>query len=221
MPLKRSDRMIYLRVLGPLVLAIITLVLVSVGGFQALSAARAYVGGESLWSKARSQTIAHLRGRATMGSTAPPCQPLTDWLAVPLGDRAARLALEPSPPDLGAARAGFLRGGNHPADLYGLIHLYLKLIERLRALGERFCAHPPGAAAAIQFDPDLRELSLLDAELIEVEKHFSASLGHSARMTEQLLIGAILLLAVLLAACRSKKTPPSAAHGHAASSCRA
>ena len=125
MPAERSDRIIYLRVLGPLVLATVTLVLVSVGGFQALSAARAYVGGESLWSKARSQTVTQLRLRATAGATAGPCQPLTDWLAVPLGDRVARLALEQSPPDLAAARAGFLRGGNHPDDLYGLVHLYL------------------------------------------------------------------------------------------------
>jgi PAS domain S-box-containing protein len=213
----RSDRTIYASVLGPLVLAIITLVLVSVGGFQALSAARAYVGGESLWSKARSQTAAHLRERLS-ARIAPPCPPLPVWLAVPLGDRVARLALEQSPPDLAAARVGFLQGGNHPDDLYGMIHLYLyfgslpllrdpvmawrrgdELIEQMRVLGERICARPPGAASELDSDTDLQELARLDVELIEVEKHFSASLGHSSRLTEYLLIGAILLLAVLLA----------------------
>ncbi|MEO8807815.1 MAG: hypothetical protein ABI433_17180, partial [Burkholderiaceae bacterium] len=93
----RSDRTIYASVLGPLVLAIVTLVLVSVVGFQALSAARAYVGAESLWSKARSQTTTHLRARLT-ANPAPACEPLVDRLAVPLGDRAARLALDRSPP---------------------------------------------------------------------------------------------------------------------------
>jgi signal transduction histidine kinase len=217
MPSMRSDRTIYASVLGPLVLAIITLVLVSVGGFQALSAARAYVGGESLWSKARSQTAAHLRERLLTPQAAA-CQPLPVWLAVPLGDRAARLALEQSPPDLAAARVGFLQGGNHPDDLYGMIHLYLyfgsmpllrepitawrrgdELIADMRALGERICARAPGAAADLPGDADLQELERLDAELIAVEKHFSASLGHSSRLTEYLLIGAILLLAVLLA----------------------
>ncbi len=218
MPSMRSDRTIYASVLGPLVLAIVTLVLVSVGGFQALSAARAYVGGESLWSKARSQTTEHLRARAT-ANPAPACQPLIVSLAVPLGDRAARLALDRSPPDLAAARVGFLRGGNHPDDLDGMINLYLyfgslpllrepiadwrhgdELIEKLRALGERICARSPVTADRVQPDPELRALDRLDAELIEVEKHFSASLGHSSRLTEYLLIGTILLLAVLLAA---------------------
>lgn len=217
MPSMRSDRTIYARVLGPLVLAIITLVLVSVGGFQALSAARAYVGGESLWSKARSQTAAHLRERLTARQAAA-CQPLPVWLAVPLGDRAARLALEQSPPDLAAARVGFLQGGNHPDDLYGMIHLYLyfgslpllrepvtawrrgdELIEQMRVLGERICARPPGAAADLRTDSDLLALERLNAELMQVEKHFSASLGQSSRLTEYLLVGAILLLAVLLA----------------------
>ena len=216
MPSMRSDRTIYASVLGPLVLAIVTLVLVSVGGFQALSAARAYVGGESLWSKARSQTTTHLRARATANAPAP-CAPLIVWLAVPLGDRTARLALDQSPPDRAAARVGFLQGGNHPDDLDGMINLYLyfgalpllrepieawrrgdELIGQLRALGERICARP-AAAAGDTTDPDLRELDRLGAELIEVEKHFSASLGHSSRLTEELLIGAIFLLAVLLA----------------------
>ena len=217
MPSMRSDRTIYASVLGPLVLAIITLVLVSVGGFQALSAARAYVGGESLWSKARSQTAAHLRERLT-ARQAPACQPLPVWLAVPLGDRAARLALERSPPDKAAARVGFLQGGNHPDDLYGMNHLYLyfgslpllrdpvaawrrgdELIEQMRVLGERICARPPGAAADLRTDSDLLALERLNAELMQVEKHFSASLGQSSRLTEYLLVGAILLLAVLLA----------------------
>ncbi|MEO8806793.1 MAG: PAS domain-containing sensor histidine kinase, partial [Burkholderiaceae bacterium] len=128
----------------------------------------------------------------------------------------ARLALDRSPPDLAAARAGFLGGGNHPDDLDGMIRLYLyfgslpllrepiaawrrgdELIAQLRALGERICAAstPPAADST---GTDLRELDRLDAGLIEAEKHFSAALGHSSRLTERLLIGAILLLGVLL-----------------------
>lgn len=218
MPSSRSDRTIYASVLGPLALAIVTLVLVSVGGFQALSAARAYVGGESLWSKARSQTTRHLRARVTAtASVTPACAPLIVWLGVPLGDRAARLALDQSPPDPAAARVGFLQGGNHADDVDGMIRLYLyfgslpllrdtiaawhrgdELIAQLRTLGERICARSPAAGGA-STDPDLRELDRLDAELIEVETRFSASLGRSSRMTEWLLVGAILSLAVLLA----------------------
>src|SRR5260221_1902012 len=95
----RTERMIYLGVLAPLLLAVLTLVIVSIGDFHALSGARAYVGGESLWSKAASQTVARLRARLTATTTLERCAPLTEWLAVPLGDRIARIELDKLDPD--------------------------------------------------------------------------------------------------------------------------
>lgn len=53
-------RVIYVRILGPLLLATGTLVAMSVAGFHALSAARALVGGERRWSKARGLTVVQL-----------------------------------------------------------------------------------------------------------------------------------------------------------------
>ena len=217
MLVERSERMIYLRVLAPLLLAIITLVIVSVGGFHVLSGARAYVGGESLWSKARSQTVARLRARLNDAAPRPDCAALDEWLAVPLGDRAARLALELKEPDLAAAREGFLRGGNLPDDIDGMISMYLNfstlplmrepiaawrrgdvLIDQLRRLGERICAGGTGALDPAQRAAHLGELDRLDAELLGVEQQFSASLGRTSRQTEYLLAIAIVLVALLL-----------------------
>jgi len=214
---ERSDRTIYLRVLGPLLLAIGTLLTVGVGGFQALSAARAYVGGESLWSKARSQAVAGLRAHAS-GRTKV-CVPLSEALAVPIGDRAARLAMERSPLDMAAARDGFLRGGNSPDDIDGLIRLYRyfswtpllqpsieawrkgdELIEQLRVLGERLCVEPVADPNAPDARAAQQELDQIENALIEAEKHFSAKLGEASRLTGQLLTAAILLIGVLLAA---------------------
>src|SRR5207237_540026 len=45
-------------------------------------------------------------------------------LEVPLGDRDARDALDAEDPDSPRARAGFLRGGNHPEDVDGMVWLY-------------------------------------------------------------------------------------------------
>ena len=213
----RSDRTIYLRVLTPFVLAALTLVLVSAGGIHALSGARAYVGGESLWSKASGRAVAQLRAHALRGAAASPCAPLAETLAVPLGDRVARLALDQPQPDLDAARSGFLRGGNRSDDIDALIDLYLDfgalpqlrepieawrrgdaLIEQLRALGDRICAAGPIDAA--RADADLLELDRLDAALIEAESAFSASLGRSAHLVERLLTLAIVLLGLLLIA---------------------
>src|ERR1700759_2492601 len=85
------ERKIYWRILAPLMLAVLTLVVVSVGGFRVLSAARGFVGGESLWSKASGRAVAQLRAHAT-DTTAPATCAFDEWVAIPLGDRAARLA---------------------------------------------------------------------------------------------------------------------------------
>jgi signal transduction histidine kinase len=208
----RADRLIYLRVLGPFVLATVTLAAVSIGGFNALSGARAYVGGESMWSKSVSRTLTQLRLRA--GGARTPCQPLAQALAVPLGDRAARLALAKSPPDLATAREGLLRGGNPPADVEAMLRLYInfsdtpllrepldawrvgdELVSQLMAVGERLCA-----GSGVRDDLALLELDRLDLALGAAELRYSSSLGQASRHSAQLLTGAILLLAALLAA---------------------
>ena len=214
---ERADRTIYLRVLAPLLLAVLTLVAVSAGGFHALSGTRAYAGAESLWSKARQQTMTRLRARLTASAANTECAPLSEWLAVPLGDRDARLELDKPDPDFARVRDGIVRSGNSPDDVGAMVQLYLHfgglplmresieawhrgdaLIEQLRALGERICAQPAGAS-----DPDaraahLQALDQLDAEFLLAEAAFSASLGRASRQAERLLTTAIALLAVLL-----------------------
>ena len=217
MLVERAERTIYLRVLAPLLLAVVTLVIVSVGGFHALTGARAYVGGESLWSKARNQTMVRLRARLTNDSPAAACAPMSEWLAVPLGDRDARLELDKLDPDFGVIRDGFVRGGNSPDDVDAMVHLYRNfhslplmrdsidawrrgdaLIEELRVLGELVCAQPAGAGDLAMRAASLQALDRLDAELLVAEGRFSTSLGLASRQSERLLTSAILLLAVLL-----------------------
>ena len=55
-------------------------------------------------------------------------------IAMPLGDRAARIALEQTPPDIAAARRGFLQGGNHPDDIAGLIQPHSGYVLQLGTL---------------------------------------------------------------------------------------
>ena len=213
----RTERTIYLRVLAPLLLAVLTLVIVSAGGFHALSGARAYVGGESLWSKAASQTVARLRARLTATTTTERCAPLTDWLEIPLGDRAARLELDKLDPDFDIVRQGFVRGGNSPDDVDAMIHLYRNfstlpllrdsveawrhgddLIAQLRTLGESICARPAGGGDETVRADSLAALERLDADLLAAEGRFSATLGQASRRAEQLLSTTIVLLATLL-----------------------
>jgi hypothetical protein len=81
------------------------LLLLSIISLNVLSTIRAYVGGEGLWSKARktpSTTLAVMPAAFRAGLSC-----LQSAIAIQLGDRQARLALDRSVPDLDAARAGW------------------------------------------------------------------------------------------------------------------
>jgi PAS domain S-box-containing protein len=90
---------------------------------QALSNIRAYVEGEGLWSKAQKESVIALRRYARSHSG----KDFHDYLmaiAVPLGDRQARLELEKASPNYDLVNQGFLQGGNHKEDLRGMATLF-------------------------------------------------------------------------------------------------
>lgn len=216
-PREQSDRRERFRIIVPFVAAIVLLAGLCAVGFQMLSAARAFVGGESLWSKARARAVASLRDYAQTGDPADR-QRFLLALEVPRGDRRARLALDQTPPDLAAAREGFAAGGNDADDIAGMIRLYRyfgrtafmrdaisawvegdRLIDELQALGSRvgFAVEAGERAAGL---PGLRaELDEFDLRAAQIEKRFSAALGEASRGTERLLTQAVLLLAATLA----------------------
>jgi len=215
-----SERRFHLAVLGPFVLAIAALAAVVVVGFSVLSSARAYVAGESLWSKGRSAAVAALRSYAMHGVDAD-YHRFEAALAVPLGDRQARLALDRDDPDLAAARAGFIGGDNAAEDIPGMIRLFRygrhvdfmrdaitawaqgdTLIDELRDLGaslreRRLRGGGAGAAesAAVQ-----ERIDTIERALVSAERHFTASLGRASVMTERWLVALTLVLASVLGA---------------------
>jgi signal transduction histidine kinase len=208
------------RVLAPFAAVIAVLLVLCIGGYQLLSAVRAYVGGESLWSKSRSTAVAQLRVYAATGS-ALAFGRFQTALDVPLGDREAREALDGDQLDLQQARSGFLRGGNDAEDVDGMIWLYRlfsgsplmreavadwragdQLIGELRleghALQQRLQQSSPLPEAEVL--QAQRRLDRLDAQLAAREKHFSESLGQASRATLLLLEVAVVVLALLMGA---------------------
>jgi len=85
--------------------------------------ATAYIVGENHWSKAQQRAIYSLERYISHGDPSALAQ-AREALRVPLGDRQARLALERRPVDMGAARAGFLQGGNAPQDIERMIWMF-------------------------------------------------------------------------------------------------
>src|SRR6202048_1953026 len=107
----------------PLLLTMTLMLLLSVASISTLSSLRAYVNGEGRWSKAEGQAIADLR-RYSATSDEGDYQRFRSQLAVPLGDRVARLQLQSANPDIGLATRGFLAGRNDPADIPGMLRLF-------------------------------------------------------------------------------------------------
>ena len=190
-----------------------------VGGMSLniLSSVRAYVGGESLWSKGQKEAIYFLELYADTGKDEYYREYL-DAMAVPLGDRRARQALEQSPPDIAAARQGFLQGGNHPDDIDDLIWLYryfhdlpyLKTaIEKWKATDsflDELAALSSAIHEEILRDPLARQkrsdwqtwIYDVDGRLSRQALEFTESLGDGSRKVKALLTIGNLLTAALL-----------------------
>ena len=206
---------------GPIVLVFVAMTSLQacVAGFsiQLLSSVRAYVTGESLYSKGQKDAQIYLLDYAEKQRDEDYARFMAA-LAVPMGDRVAREALQQLEPDLERARRGFLDGGNHPDDIDGLILMFRwfqrlpimsrpiaawtegdRVIEQMRGLvdraRQRILAGDPSSAAV----GEMRiQVPLLNAKLTELENNFSSRLGEASRTTQRLLLGLNAVIAVVL-----------------------
>ncbi|MBC7699547.1 ATP-binding protein [Aquabacterium sp.] len=189
----------------------------AVTSVNVLGALRAYVGGESLWSKASSDAVQHLRDFAVTHNQAD-FVAFEEALALPLGDQQAREEMLRSNPNLTVVRQGLIAGGNHPDDVAGMITLFRRfgdrpvlqealtawthgdaLLAQLRAEGQRLRHHVNAPADGVMVLASLEEVRELSDELVLAAKRFSASLAQVSRLTEKVLIVSTLSAAVVLA----------------------
>ncbi|CAN5334208.1 hypothetical protein BH10PSE10_BH10PSE10_12120 [soil metagenome] len=119
----KSANMRLLRLVSPFIAIVLLQAFLAGMSLNILSSVRAYVGGESLWSKGQKDAIHHLYLYGETGDDHH-YEQYQKAIAGPLSDRTARLALERNPPDLATARANFLLGGIHPDDIDRVIWLY-------------------------------------------------------------------------------------------------
>ncbi|MEP6503894.1 MAG: ATP-binding protein [Betaproteobacteria bacterium] len=184
---------------------------------QLLSTVRAYVTGESLYSKGQKDAQIYLVDYAEKHREADYVR-FMSALAMPLGDRAAREALQRPQADIAAARQGFLDGGNHPDDVDGLIRMFRwfqhvpfmsrpiatwtegdRTIQEMRTLvdraRDRIRAGEPGSPAV---EAMRSQGPILNERLTRLTSAFSAQLGEASRTTQRLLLGLNAFIAVLL-----------------------
>ena len=203
------------RLFLPVFTTVLLLVMVAALSFNILSALRAFVNGESLWSKAQKEAIGELRRYAVDGDPARYLR-FHARLAMPRGDRLARLAIDRGGADVRLAEAGFAAGGNHPDDIGGMIWLYRYfkwaphisqavyfweqgdvLIARLALVGAAVdVARRQQPLQPAQMADTVAELDRLERAFGPVEEGFSNALGRASRLTLQLLWMAIVLVAL-------------------------
>jgi PAS domain S-box-containing protein len=197
------------RRLGVIVLvfvAIVACLLVLVNVEMAIMAGvRAYVEGESFWSKGQKDAVIHLRNYAVSRDGRDFARYRTS-IDVPLGDHRARTELLKAKPDLAVVRAGFLAGYNHPDDVTEMIKLFqrfghvsfmrravvvwteadrylLKLDHAGMILHRRIQAGDDGAASLA---PILTRIAELNRRVTPITAAFSATLGDGMRTLRRL-----------------------------------
>ncbi len=172
-----------------------------------LSAARAYVGGEGLWSKAQKQAVHDLL-RYSISHSERDFEAYQKALLVPLGDRQARLELEKPVPDMSVVRSGLIQGRNNPEDVKGMAAMFRHcrqlnrmseainiwsqgdaLIDQLQRLGDalhrEISSERPNALRIAEM---ARQVDVIGDQLTPLEDRFSYALGAGARRAKRFFL---------------------------------
>ena len=196
-----------------------SLILITIGYLQSetFNSVRSFVRGEGLWGKAQKDATFYLEQYALTGRDLYYDKFLTA-LEVNLGDKQARLALSQPEPDLDLARAGFLKGGNHPEDVDSLISFYLRFenfyymqealkvwtqgdheIENLLALGEKLHTCIKGPKSQECTPALIDSLEKLNETLNSIAIEFSLVLSEGARWIKSTIMTINIIIIFILA----------------------
>lgn len=177
---------------------------------------RAYVGGEGLYSKGQKEATYQLIQYLHSGDERR-YEAFRENLAIPLGDRRARLELESPDSRREEIREGFLQGGNHPDDfsaMFALFRLFRNvpyveqaieqwriadgLIVDLDALGtEIHSGMRAGDLSDGEVEIYLARLDALQRELNTAVTGFSYLMSSAARWTTGALLALMAALSVV------------------------
>jgi len=182
-----------------------------------LSAVRAYVEGEGLYSKAQKDAVYHLRIYA-LSHDEKDYNAYLSFLNVPLGDRKARLELQKPDLNLTVARQGFIEGRNNPGDVDGMIKLIQRFhdisyirdafiiwgqaevkIEQLIPLGQKIhLMIISGKASQADIDQVLAQTEVINQQITKLEDDFSFTLGEGSRWLESVVLRLLLTLSLTI-----------------------
>jgi diguanylate cyclase (GGDEF)-like protein/PAS domain S-box-containing protein len=196
---------------------IVISLLLTLGAMEMLSAARAYVAAEGLWSKAQRDSIYSLTLYAQTRDTAH-YERYQQALAIPLSDYRARIEMDRPDYEYTNAYAGLLGGGNHPDDIPGMIRLYRCCAEfsyfkraisiwkegdthitLFQRLGSDLRAEISSSApSAKRVEAILNQVRAVDARVRLLEDAFTTTLGEAVRWLRSTLVWAVSAIITIL-----------------------
>lgn len=208
------------RLLGlvwPFLAVVVAQALIASLSIYTLSAVRAYVGGESFWSKGQKEAIYFLSLYADSGEPAYYNRYLAA-VAIPLADRDGRLALDASEPEHQKAADAFLGGGNHPDDVESMVWLFTNfrsfvyldravthwtagdaVIADLTSLAGRIhAATERGMATAEDITVWQSEILSINERITPLTAAFARTLGEGSRVISLILFAVNIVTASLL-----------------------
>lgn len=181
-----------------------------------LSSVRAFVEGEGLWSKSQKNAIHSLYQYALLEDEKY-LKEFESNLEIPMGDRQARQELSKENFNYEIAREGFLKGGNHPNDIDGMIQLlrrfhkisYIRdaltawtqadeLINELMSSAQEIQTTLNGTKNQKSLKEILNKISDINSKMTILEEKFSASLGAGSRWLEQILMTVLILMVLTI-----------------------
>lgn len=184
-----------------------------------LSAVRAFVGGEGLWSKAQKNALLDIQSYIIFRDEKYH-QSFLKQLEVPLGDREARMELMSTQPDLKIVYDGFLKGRNHPNDIDSMTNLILRyhFISYLKQSIEAWTKADLLIDDVLKIEKEihneilktpknqplhrqqefLTKIAHLNIQVTELADRFTYSLGEASRWVEDTLLIALILLVLIV-----------------------
>lgn len=182
-----------------------------------LSAVRAFVSGESLWSKAQKESVYHLNVYTKTHADSD-YQKFLKAIDVPLNDKVARLELQKSRPNLEVASKALIRAKNSPDDVDGMMQLFLffhqtslmkpsiqywtqadqmieQILYRAEAIRQQIQA---GQGSAETFAPLIEQINTISFQLTPIEDAFSNTLGEASRKAKFLIVWVMCVVALVL-----------------------
>jgi PAS domain S-box-containing protein len=196
-----------------------TLIAIELGALifsiNTLSAVRAYVSGEGLWSKAQKDAMYQLLRYSRTHNEADYWK-FKEFMKVSGGDHKTLIELTKARPDMAIAREGFIEGRNHKDDVDGMIKLFSRF-NRIYYINKAIKAWASADSSVTEFIPIgeqlhkeinarnpsaekinaiVQSIDPLNARLTVLEDEFSYTLGEGSRWLENLVLKLLFLIAL-------------------------